>query len=287
MTPSNAHESVLLWLRDDPSRLSTLLALTGHAPCSSTLAVEDSALRAAYPIEVTPDLVLRDPISGHWVLVEVQRQPDEAKARRWFLAMAAMAPQHGPHGELVVVTSSRAVARWALDVANHRRGGTSWGVTPTVLRLGPKEADALLTSGPPELAVIAAWVMNHRHGPGARPRAARVSTGREHRQTKQLRRENLVEHPDRAAPRIVEKVRRIAMIDINQVPKNPAVEQWAADLRQRRGARRPVLLLRLRASPRSRATEARILACMDAPQIERWADRALTATLIDEVFAEP
>ncbi|MBK6535028.1 MAG: hypothetical protein IPF99_37450 [Deltaproteobacteria bacterium] len=59
MTPSNAHESVLLWLRDDPSRLSTLLALTGHAPCSSTLAVEDSALRAAYPIEVTPDLVLR------------------------------------------------------------------------------------------------------------------------------------------------------------------------------------------------------------------------------------
>nr|MBK7065847.1 hypothetical protein [Deltaproteobacteria bacterium] len=39
-----------------------------------------------------------------------------------------------------------------------------WGVTPTVLRLGPKEADALLTSGPPELAVIAAWVTNHRHG---------------------------------------------------------------------------------------------------------------------------
>jgi hypothetical protein len=164
VTPSNAHESVLLWLRDDPSRLSTLLALTGHAPCSSTLAVEDSALRAAYPIEVTPDLVLRDPISGHWVLVEVQRQPDESKARRWFLAMAAMANQHGPHGELVVVTSSRAVARWALDVANHRRGGTSWGVTPTVLRLGPKEADALLTKGPPELAVIAAWVTNHRHG---------------------------------------------------------------------------------------------------------------------------
>jgi len=167
VTPSNAHESVLLWLRDDPSRLSTLLALTGHAPCSSTLAVEDSALRAAYPIEVTPDLVLRDPISGHWVLVEVQRQPDEAKARRWFLAMAAMANQHGPHGELVVVTSSRAVARWALDVASHRSGGTRWGVTPTVMRLGPREADAVLTNGSPELAVFAAWVMQNRRGPGA------------------------------------------------------------------------------------------------------------------------
>nr|MBK7065846.1 hypothetical protein [Deltaproteobacteria bacterium] len=76
------------------------------------------------------------------------------------------------------------------------------------------------------------------------------------------------------------------MIDINQVPRNPAVERWAADLQ---AARRGLLFAswRLRGIATQPADEARILACMDTTQIERWADRALTATLIDEVFAEP
>jgi hypothetical protein len=169
MAPSAVHESLLLWLRDDPSQLSTLLGLLGHEPCPATLAVEDSALRLAFPVEVTPDLVLRDPGSPRWVLVEVQRQPDEAKARRWPLAMSAMADRHGPDGELVVITPSIAVARWAATIASHRSGGTRWGVAPTVLRLGSAEADALLTRGPPELAVFAAWVMQGRRGRGPWP----------------------------------------------------------------------------------------------------------------------
>ena len=112
MTTSTVHESVLLWLRDDPSRLSSLLVLTGHPPCPPMLTVEDSALRVIVPIEVSPDLVLRDLETSEWVLVEVQRRPDEAKARRWPMAMAAMADRHGPRGELVVITASAAVARW-------------------------------------------------------------------------------------------------------------------------------------------------------------------------------
>ena len=90
MAPSTVHELALLWLRDDPSQLAALLALTHHAPCPVDVVVEDSALRAAFPVEVTPDLVLRDPGTGRWLLVEVQRRPDEAKARRWPLAMAAL-----------------------------------------------------------------------------------------------------------------------------------------------------------------------------------------------------
>ncbi|MBK8691188.1 MAG: hypothetical protein IPN17_02480, partial [Deltaproteobacteria bacterium] len=54
MAPSTVHESLLLWLRDDPSQLSTLLGLLGHEPCPTTLTVEDSALRVAFPVEVTP-----------------------------------------------------------------------------------------------------------------------------------------------------------------------------------------------------------------------------------------
>ena len=148
MTTSTVHESVLLWLRDDPSRLSSLLVLTGHPPCPPMLTVEDSALRVIVPIEVSPDLVLRDLETSEWVLVEVQRRPDEAKARRWPMAMAAMADRHGPRGELVVITASSAVARWAKRVARHEKGETRWGVTPTVLLLGVAEAEVVFPLGP-------------------------------------------------------------------------------------------------------------------------------------------
>ncbi|MDO9020951.1 MAG: hypothetical protein Q8S73_00315, partial [Deltaproteobacteria bacterium] len=167
MPPTTVHESVLLWLRDDPSQLCTLLDLTGHAPCPSQLEVEDSALRKGLTVDVTPDLVLRSPASHEvrrWVLIEVQRQRDAEKARRWPLAMATMGDRYGPDGELIVITASASVARWARRVASHRRGGTRWGVEPTVLLLGPAEAEAILAKGPPEMAVFAAWVTQGRKG---------------------------------------------------------------------------------------------------------------------------
>ena len=45
--------------------------------------------------------------------------------------------------------------------------GSSQGFAPAVLLLGEREAHALLTSAPPEMAVFAAWAMQTRHGPDA------------------------------------------------------------------------------------------------------------------------
>ena len=177
MSPSTVHESVLLWLRDDPSRLGALLEVTGRVRWSASLVVEDSALRSALPVEVTPDLVLREAAAadaGKWVLVEVQRRPDEAKARRWPLAMAVMGDRYGLDGELVVITASRAVANWARRAAVHRSGETRWGVRPTVLHLGPAEAEMILLRGAPEMAVFAAWVMQRRRGRRAAELARRA-----------------------------------------------------------------------------------------------------------------
>jgi hypothetical protein len=310
---STAHESVLLWLRDDPSRLGALLSLTGHALLAAQLAVEDSALRVAFPVEVTPDLVLREATSAparRWVLVEVQRQPDEAKARRWPLAMAAMANRHGPHGELVVITSSAKVARWAHAVAFHRAGETGWGVTPTVLRLGLREAATIIAHGPPEMAVFAAWAAQGRRGgralaiaEAALARAATIADGA-------LRR--AVEEGILAVlhPTIVGKVKRGPMIDINQLPKNPAVEQWKAELRaegaalgraegaalgraegaalgRAEGAALVLLrVLRRRGLAVSQEAEARILATTDLDRIEGWTDRAIGAGTLDDVFID-
>jgi hypothetical protein len=83
------------------------------------------------------------------------------------------------------------------------------------------------------------------------------------------------------------------MIDINQLPKNPALERWKAELRaegavegEARGeARMLVRILRGRGFVVSAEVESRVLATDSVDVLERWADRALTAASLDDVFA--
>ncbi len=301
MPPTTVHESVLLWLRDDPSQLRTLLDLTGHAPCPSLLEVEDSALRKTLAVDVTPDPVLCSPASHavrRWVIVEVQRQRDAAKARRRPLTMAIMGDRFGPDGELIVVTTSASVARWARRVASHKRGGTRWGVQPTVLLLGHAEAEAILSKGPPEMAVFAAWVTQGRKGARAVDLARRALARSDAVEDERLRRATQEGILAVLHPSVMEQLRRAAMIDINQLPKNPALEKWKAELRAEGAvegeARGRVLgeahlllrILQRRGFAVSVDVEARLLAATDAARIERWADRALDAATLDAVFAD-
>ena len=80
------------------------------------------------------------------------------------------------------------------------------------------------------------------------------------------------------------------MIDINQLPKNPAWERWKADLRAEgaaEGAARMLLrILRRRGFAVGADAEARVLATTDPARIERWADRAFDAASLDAVFAD-
>lgn len=91
-------------------------------------------------------------------------------------------------------------------------------------------------------------------------------------------------------PSVLEKVRSAAMIDINQLPKNPALEQWKAELRAEgavKGEARLLLhILRRRGFVVDADVEARLLATTDLARIERWADRALDASSLDAVFAD-
>lgn len=77
------------------------------------------------------------------------------------------------------------------------------------------------------------------------------------------------------------------MIDISQLPRNPALERWVSDLHAEGASRVLLRVLHQRAIAMTPAEETRILACMHSDQIERWTGRALTGTRIDEVFAEP
>ena len=104
-------------------------------------------------------------------------------------------------------------------------------------------------------------------------------------------------------PSVVKKLRSTEMIDIDQLPYNPALERWEEDVMKRRGARlqaeseargeargEALMLLRIlrrRGLDVSPTTEARLLATTDTALLERWADRALDAASIEAVLAEP
>src|SRR4051812_15672712 len=128
----------------------------------------DATIRFVKPAELRLDLVLR---SGkrRWIIVEIQRGIDPKKRRRWPLAASLLFDQTGTLGDVIVITARRAVARWAARVAHIRTPlGTVLQLKPVVLYLGARDGKALLDERHPELALFAAWAMQHRHGPKAR-----------------------------------------------------------------------------------------------------------------------
>jgi hypothetical protein len=176
--PSAAHEVLVAALGDSPELLASLLeTLVGRRP-GVPLTRVDSTLRFVDPEEVRPDLVLRGE-DGSWLMVEVQGNPDAAKARRWLLAAAVLFNQTRLPGDLVVITSRARVTRWARSVARMRGPlGTVMQLVPVVVPLGGASLEKLLDPERPELALLAAWTVRRRRGPAAREivrRAIQVS----------------------------------------------------------------------------------------------------------------
>ncbi|MEI2779699.1 MAG: hypothetical protein V9G19_27830 [Tetrasphaera sp.] len=109
------HDTLVQVLSERPGDLDALLALSqGRTPPAAPTAwtVQDSVLRPSAAVEVRPDLVRVAP-GGDWTVLEVQRAIDPEKARRWPLAAALMLDAHKRMGDVVVITASPHVARWA------------------------------------------------------------------------------------------------------------------------------------------------------------------------------
>ena len=107
------HDILLLALKEKPELLSELLFRVAGVRLAGPLAPADSAARFAVSLETYPDLVFTTPgPDPSWILVELQNRKDERKARTWHLATSVLLQRHRM-GDLVVITASRAVARWA------------------------------------------------------------------------------------------------------------------------------------------------------------------------------
>lgn len=200
-------------------------------------------------------------------------------------------------GDLVVLTPSRSVARWArnvcLEVGPH---GTRNRMLPINLWVSDKKVHCLLNEAYPRLAFFAAWAMHDRYG----PRAQRVVE-------KALRITNLL--PDglrqRQAHAIFDvlnkrlraEMKETPMLLNTKIPESPFLNQWLAELRviaqaqaeaeieakTRRDALLTIFQARgLTVSPREKN---RILKCADPATLHHWLAAAVHAPSVKQALA--
>jgi hypothetical protein len=289
-----AHDVLVQALRDDATLLPAILARLRRRRLPRLSAPIDSAVRLARPIEVRPDVVHRTP-SG-WVACEVQNKIDPRKPGRWILTAAVLFDQTGHMGDLIVITASASVARWARRVA-HALGpaGTLLRLRPVVLYLGLRSARKLLDSKNPALALCAAWAMQHRHG----PEAARVVesavdiTERLPPPLREAQRRAILEVLN---DKMLSRLREAAMqpIRVTESPRIRKLRLFLEGIAEKRGraeervaSKREDLLMVLseRGLPLTREQRTLIGKCADADQLALWHRRAITAASVADVLA--
>ncbi len=283
-----AHQIVVMALAERPDLLRLLAERVLGRALTGRLRLADSTVRVAAPDEVRPDLLFDDD-EGRWSAVEVQGEPDPEKLRRWALLCGTLLDQRGCMGDLVVITASRRVARWAARVVDVTGAlGTRLTIRPVVLLLSRDCIEALLDDSHPELALFAAWAVQRRHGPDARRVVERAlhATQRlpaplQHAQQRAIL--NVLSQRMRAF------LKEVAM-DPAKIPEGPAMRLFRLEFeakgeaRGRLEAKREALLtiLAARGLDLSDAQRARVRDCTRLKTLDRWIARAGTATSADE-----
>jgi len=285
--PTAAHESAVSKLRAHPALLSKLVRKVFHAALDPQLKPIDATLRFANPQEVRPDLVFlsRRP---RWLIVELQNSTDPAKRRRWLLAASMLFNDHGEMGDVLVITASRHVARWAARVATAQGAlGTGLELRPKVLLLAGRTLQALLDPRHPELSFFAAWAMQHRHGPQARVivRRAIKLTGKLRRSLRHKQMRAILNVLNRRMVTFAHEV----LMDPDETKESPWFRKFRLELEAKgeaRGKQQALLvLLSTRALPVSSSQRKQIAACTDPDVLDTWVRRATSADSVAEVLA--
>jgi hypothetical protein len=246
------------------------------------------------PTEYDADKVLllrtggRQPVYG--IISEVQRGCDENKRYSWPLYTAALRARWRCPTCLVVLTLEEAVARWARAPIEDLQPGSPF--TPLVL--GPGQIPWVRTEQEaresPELAVLSAMAHGNEEGGLDVAIAEVVASAGLDEQRKRLY-VDLVFHALTAQ----NLQRLMKVMDIsNYQPQRELCRSWhqkgldeGLEKGIQRGEARSLLrVLATRGIAVSEAAQQRILSCQDTSLLERWLDRAVTASSLDAVFAD-
>jgi hypothetical protein len=288
------HEGLVRLVRDRPGFAADLLGelLAVEVPPFNKAQLVDVTLNQVKPAEYRADAVVlftrRKPVFG--AIVEVQLRPKKHKRFTWPLyAVGARARERCPF-VVLVVTPSAATAKWAARPIE-LGGGNQY--RPLVVGPDgvPKLTDHVRARREPQLAVLSVMA----HGRGKVTTAAAIGFAAV-KSVSGLPEEQRLLYSMLIEANLSEAARKA-------IEMQPGLENYFSEAQRRnyergraegqvegkaQGKAEAVLkILMQRGLMPSADQRRRILACTDLATLERWLERSLSASSVDELIGSP
>ncbi len=287
--PSLTHEGLVSLFRNRPELAPELLrnALGIDLPVYAEARVESADLTEVVPTEYRADLVVLlvdgKPVFGIVVEVQLELRDGDRKFFTWPSYVANLRAYLECETCVLVVAPNEAVAERA---RRHIHLGPDSTVTPLVV--GPKAVpiivDAEAAKRDPELAVLSAMA----HGEDEPELAVRIAIAA-CAGAARLDDERALLYSDLVRISLGEAARR-AFEDLMATGNYEYQSEFhkKADALGRAKGQASAVLKVLAARQLSVAEEqkSRILACTDLARLDRWIERAITVTSVDDLFEE-
>jgi hypothetical protein len=287
---SSLHEGVLKLVQDRPAFTAELLnqVLDIKVPQFRKARVADATLTEVVPSEYRVDAAVvfekKEPVFG--IIVESQLKPDPDKQFTWPLYATGARERHRCPFVVVVVTPKRATARWASQPIELGGGVRYW---PLVIGPDgvPEVTDRAQARRDPQLAVLSALL----HGRGKVEIAAAIGAAAAH-SVSQFPEDQRQVYSMLLAANLSEAARKA-------IEMQPEFEKFFSEA-QRRSYERAhakgeakgkadglLKILMQRGLALTAEQRRRIGECTDVALLDRWFDRALSASSVAELLAPP
>jgi hypothetical protein len=290
------HEGVIALVRDNPAFAASLLRDLLHVdvPRFGEARLSEAALPQLVPVEYHADAVVlfvdfldekQQPVFG--TIFEVQLESKDRKRYTWPLYAVAARARHECRFILTVVTPDPAVARWAaqpIDLGN--------GIfVPRVI--GPEgipqvtDRDQALRE--PQLAVLSVVA----HGGGEVDAAisiaraavnAVLSLPEEQRLLYSLLIEKALSEAARKALDMEPQIEKF-FTEAHRRSYDQGEAKGKTEGKAEGKAEALVMILKQRGLAMSEEQQHQLVTCTDLPTLDRWLDRALSVTSLDELLA--
>jgi hypothetical protein len=305
--PSFLHEGLIALVRDQPAFAADLLTQLLHVelPPFTEARLAETALNELVPVEYHADAVVLfgngRPVFG--TIVEAQLQRDERKRYTWPLYAVGARARHECPVVVVVVTPDAATARWAGEVFD-LGGGNHWGAYVIGPDGIPIVVDVEQAVRQPHLAVLSAVA----HG-GGDPRTAAATAAAAALAVDRFPEEQRLLYSALIEAAMSDAARR----EFQMLPKTPdffseaqrrsfyrgkeegkaegkaegraeGKEEGRAKGKAEAKAEMLLRVLTQRGLAVSEARQRQILDCGDQATLDRWWDRALAITSIEQLF---
>jgi len=278
------HEGVIKLVRDRPAFVAELLGgiLQVEVPGFTEARLAEAALNELVPVEYRADAVVvfteDAPVFG--AIIEAQLHRDDDKLFTWPLYVVAARERHRCPFVVIVVTPDRATASWAAKVVELGGGVRYW---PLVIGPDgiPKVTDRERARQHPQLAVLSVLA----HGQGNADTAAAIGAAAAWAilpfpEDQRLLYSLLIESNLSEAAR-------------KAIEMEPGLDKFFTDTQRRtyergkaEGASAALLKIVTRRGLTATAEQRRrLLECTDLVQLERWLDRSLVVSSMDELLS--